>query len=415
MYTYREWYCRIRSEFSKFVMYLFMKVIFLMFLLLSPPAFGVKLPSGVEHQAKVESVKQEGQDDSATETESLVSILCYHDFTAKYKSTEMRIREKAFETQMKAVKESGVNVITMEQFIAWKQGELKLPARNILITIDDGWRSVYIVAYPILKKYGFPFTLGLYNDFIGKGDLSLTRKMIKEMMANGMELSSHSVTHPFPSVVKKERAKTTEEYKAFLDTELGYSKAFLEKEFGVDVSTYIYPGGYFTDDMFSVLRDFQYNYAFTVKPAKVSRDTTDFAIPRYVVMGTTDRLFKAAMTFKKTGSASASVTKLPFPVKPVPGQLVKSRLPWIGMDLEADQTIERESIVMRVSGFGKVNGRILKDTSRYEWQATRPLRAPYYTVQLQWKKKGAEKYEPPIQWKFSVDHQPTYLRKEEGQ
>ncbi len=47
------------------------------------------------------------------------------------------------------------NIITMEQAIeAWNNGGM-LPENALLLTFDDGYIDNYLVAFPILKKYGF--------------------------------------------------------------------------------------------------------------------------------------------------------------------------------------------------------------------------------------------------------------------
>ncbi len=71
----------------------------------------------------------------------------------------MRMNTDVFRSQMQALKASGVPVISMKEFLEWKLGDMQLPAKCVMITIDDGWKSVYTDAYPILKETGFPFTI----------------------------------------------------------------------------------------------------------------------------------------------------------------------------------------------------------------------------------------------------------------
>lgn len=396
---------------------MFKPLLFLVALLQVIPA--VELPSGVsglEDQPVAVSpqVATVEQKEAVGRVASQISILCYHDFSAKYEATEMRIRENAFAKQMQVVKDSGVNVISMAEFTAWKQGQVELPQQNVMITIDDGWRSVYLVAYPILKQYEFPFTLGLYNDFIANGDLSLSNKMIDEMLENGMTIASHSVSHPFPSAYKKKRKQGEAEYTEFLKTEIGESKVELEKQFQQSVRSYIYPGGYYTEDMFPVLRTHGYEYAFSVKPGKVTLDSKDLEIPRYVVLGTTDRVFEAAMTFDTIDGSGAFIKELSYPVKPLPGVAIGDRLPWIGVDFTDATNIDLNTVYMRVSGFGLVKAKFLKGTKRFEWQAMRPLRLPSYNVLVQWQLKDSDKFEEPLKWTFRIDHKPEYLKAAEG-
>lgn len=78
----------------------------------------------------------------------------------------MRMNTDVFRAQMQALKASGVPVISMKEFLEWKLGSRQLPAKCVMITIDDGWKSVYTDAYPILKETGFPFTVFPYTKFI---------------------------------------------------------------------------------------------------------------------------------------------------------------------------------------------------------------------------------------------------------
>ena len=75
--------------------------------------------------------------------ETRVAILGYHDFSRTLPATEMRMNTDVFRAQMQALKASGVPVISMKEFLEWKLGSRQLPAKCVMITIDDGWKSVY--------------------------------------------------------------------------------------------------------------------------------------------------------------------------------------------------------------------------------------------------------------------------------
>jgi len=363
----------------------------------------VELPDGIEDQSK-NSI--EGKEKITSSARSEVSILCYHDFSSQKNATEMRIHSKSFAEQMQALADSGINVISLSEFESWKSGQKKLPPRNVVITIDDGWLSVYEEAYPVLKKHGFPFALGLYTDFINSGGRTLTNKMIAEMRGNGMEIMCHSASHPFPSKVKAERNKGEENYQSFLNREIRDSKKELDTDFSINIKSYVYPGGFYLQDMFSAINDGGMSYAFTVKPGKVTLDSSNMELPRYVVLGTTDRMFTEALKFS---GAKAVVKALAYPVKPSSEAIISERQPIIGIDLSSVENLDKDSVYMRVAGFGKVNASFVKETSRFEWHSTRILRLPSYKVFVQWRKKGASKYEPPIVWKFYIGHESKYL------
>ena len=72
-----------------------------------------------------------------------------------------------------------------------------LPAKPIIITIDDGYRDAYENAFPLLKEYGFTATFFILTDPIDQNsDRYLTWDQVAEMAAAGMGFEPHSKTHP---------------------------------------------------------------------------------------------------------------------------------------------------------------------------------------------------------------------------
>ena len=46
-----------------------------------------------------------------------------------------------FEQQVQELKNRGLTVIGMQDFLVWKRGEKNIPPRCAIITFDDGWKS----------------------------------------------------------------------------------------------------------------------------------------------------------------------------------------------------------------------------------------------------------------------------------
>ena len=341
-----------------------------------------------------------------------VSVLGYHEFSATAPPTAMRIRTSTFRKQLEAIKNLGLPVITLDDFMAWKKGRKDLPARAILITIDDGWKSVYTDAYPILKEYGFPFTIYLYKNYVDGGGRALTSAMIREMQKNGATIGSHSVSHPFPGTVKSQARKGPKAFDAFLRREFGDSKSFLQERFGQPITTYAYPGGYHTEEMFPVADEYGYEFLFTVLPGKIRRNLDNRTLPRYIIHGNSDLHFEHATTFKAIGGEAAMsgaiVQTTEHPVYPEPGSRIESRLPTISADLSAVEGLDPESLVMRVSGFGKVDAQLNPATKSYSWTVNRRLRHRMCEVFVQWRLEGQSKYQLPMRWSFLVEREAAY-------
>ncbi len=344
-----------------------------------------------------------------------VAVLGYHDFSETERETAMRIRTSKFRKQMVAIRQLGLPVIPMADFIAWKEGTKEIPAKAVVITIDDGWISTYTQAYPILKEFGYPFTLYLYKDYVDGGGKALTTAMIKEMKKHGATIGSHSVTHPFPQAVKASRKRGPQTYDKFLNTEMGESKRFLEGKFGGSVTTYAYPGGFFTEEMLTKAKQLGYTHLFTVQPGKVKRAIPNEVLPRYIILGNYDKIFDFAITFRDSqtdmpaGLVEGLAQELPFPVEPQPGAIISSRLPVISVDLSKAEKIDPATLKMQVAGFGEVPANYASEGKIFSWQVNRRLRQPVCQVQVTWKDTEGKAVETPLKWSFQIDRDAAYL------
>jgi peptidoglycan/xylan/chitin deacetylase (PgdA/CDA1 family) len=73
-----------------------------------------------------------------------------------------------FERHMSILHENGYQTVTLEDVVAWQRGQKELPEKSVVITFDDGDRSVYDVAWPVLEKYGFKATVFIVTSHVGK-------------------------------------------------------------------------------------------------------------------------------------------------------------------------------------------------------------------------------------------------------
>src|SRR2546425_4179169 len=126
-------------------------------------------------------------------------IFCYHRFVEKVRTPGTEIKTADFEAQMKALKDRGITVIGMQDFLAWKRGKKNIPPRCAIVTFDDGWKSQYEVGWPIMKKLNYPFTLFIYTEGVRGGHFgggeAITWEQLAEMRDAGVDIQAHSATH----------------------------------------------------------------------------------------------------------------------------------------------------------------------------------------------------------------------------
>ena len=135
----------------------------------------------------------------------------------------------------------GYHVIAFADLIDYLNGKRDaLPARAVVITLDDGYLSAYKYVYPLMQKRQMPFTLFIYPQIVNLGKNYVTWKQVQEMAMSGADIESHTFTHPLLTQ-RHHDGMIADEYAAFLQHELLDSKTEIEKHTGKPVLFISYP------------------------------------------------------------------------------------------------------------------------------------------------------------------------------
>jgi peptidoglycan/xylan/chitin deacetylase (PgdA/CDA1 family) len=226
-----------------------------------------------------------------------VPILAYHRFGNK--DGKMIVTPEAFATQMKFLADNGYRVVRLSELTDFLAGKRGLPSRAVVITIDDGFASIYEHAYPILKKHGFPATVFVYTDFIGARD-ALTWAQMREMIASGLvDIQSHSKSHE--SLAMPLAGESDAAYRKRLDNELKASREILQRNLPTRVSIFAYPYGDSSAIAVERVTKDDYQLAVTVNPGGNPFFAQPMLLQRTMIFGDHDiEAFKARLqTFRK--------------------------------------------------------------------------------------------------------------------
>ena len=183
-----------------------------------------------------------------------VPIMMYHliDIIPKNASTivkSMYITPKDFETQIAYLTQKNYRTITTAQYAEMLNSGTNPSQKTIMLTFDDGTIGQYKNAFPILKKYK---QVGVF--FIPSESSAINSTQMKEMVKAGMDIQSHSTTHPN----FKNLASSSE-----LKHQIFTSKSELQYITGVNVVSLAYPGCVWDDRTLNYMHQAGYSLGFS--------------------------------------------------------------------------------------------------------------------------------------------------------
>ncbi len=210
-----------------------------------------------------------------------VRVLTYHRFGEQARDPYCVSRQE-FEAQMRFISEQQL-AIGEADLLAFLAGERTVPANAVLVTTDDGFRSVLTEMLPILQRHRVPAIAFVSSGLIGTGRAGdadepyLTWPEVRELAAAGVTIGSHAVHHR--SLAQLAPAEQQQEAAG--------SKARIEQELGAAIASFAYPYGTLADfDQASadVLRAAGYRLGFTSQHGAIERGAPDWLqLPRVKV------------------------------------------------------------------------------------------------------------------------------------
>ncbi len=348
-------------------------------------------------------------------------IYCYHRLVDKVRYPGTEITPAVFEAQMKELKDRGITVISLQDLLAWKRGEKNIPPRCAVISFDDGWKSQYEVAWPIMKKFGYTFTMFIYTEGVAGASLgggqAITWEQLADMRDNGIDIEAHSATHQDlreghtimvmePGAKRTKKKLTGPEYEQWIQNEVVGCKQLLEQRLGIRINCFAVPFGNYNDRVKEIARNAGYEAMFTVYGQPIRYTSPMDALGRYAIEANKPKVFEDAVKMIATSSggpgapAIAEVGAANLSTEPADGTTVRTALPLIKANLSGIGQIDPASVQLRVSGLGVVPASFDPKTGVISYQVTQKLREKNCTVILS-AKSGDKKVE--AHWTFGID------------
>jgi peptidoglycan/xylan/chitin deacetylase (PgdA/CDA1 family) len=212
-----------------------------------------------------------------------VPILLFHRL-GPVSPDEMTVTTPVFEAQLKMIKDGGYKVIPLQALVAaLGDSNAPLPEKAVVLTADDGHRTVYSDMFPLIKRYQIPVTLFIYPSAISNADYAMTWAQLAEMKASGLvDIQGHTFWHPNFNIDRKRLAPPA--YEKFANDQLTKSKTVLEQKLGGKIDLLAWPFGIHDDQLEKWAEAAGYTAAFTIQRQRVTRGDKMMALPRFIVL-----------------------------------------------------------------------------------------------------------------------------------
>ena len=247
-----------------------------------------------------------------------VTVLCYHDVRDDVGGAPIRvsgspkteifsgvphldpdqfvISTRNLASQFDWLRSRGYHVISLQQLIDARTGHGKLPDKAVLLTFDDGLKSVYTKVFPLLKAYSYHAVVavvGAWTDLPPDGKVDYgyreftradfaTWTELREMQSSDLvEIASHTWNlhrgiiadlqgNLIPAVSvhaydpKTHHYETDAEYEARIRADLTRSSREIEKELGHAPRAIMWPYGAYTQPAEAIAASLGMSASFTL-------------------------------------------------------------------------------------------------------------------------------------------------------
>jgi peptidoglycan/xylan/chitin deacetylase (PgdA/CDA1 family) len=212
-----------------------------------------------------------------------VPILVYHRFGPAV-TDDMTVTTLVFEAQLRTLQARGHQVVPLRDLVAsLGDAGTALPDRAVVLTVDDGHRTVYTELFPLIRRHRIPVTLFIYPSAISNASYALTWEQLAEMKESGLvDVQSHTFWHPNFNIERRRLAAPA--YERFVQDQFTKSKAILEKRLGGKVDLLAWPFGIYDAELMKWAAAAGYVAAFSIERRPVTRTENLMALPRYLIV-----------------------------------------------------------------------------------------------------------------------------------
>ena len=199
-----------------------------------------------------------------------------------------------FAAQMRALHAARWHAVTLADVREnWTEGR-SLPRHPIVISFDNGYRSQWADALPVMRRLGWPGVENLQLTGLPPDQGGITPPEVRALIRAGWEIDTQGISH----------ADLVDIDAAQLHAQVHDARSTLRRRYRVGVDWFCYPSGQYDATVIAAVRAAGYVGATTVVPGWASQATNRYALPRLrVSAGTTPAQLLAQIAAERTAPA----------------------------------------------------------------------------------------------------------------
>lgn len=203
-----------------------------------------------------------------------VSVINYHFFyddeVGEICDETLCLRTRDFEEQLRYLKYNGYKTLTMEEYTKWIYGEIELPEKSVLLTVDDGAMGTNTHLPRLLEKYDLKATLFLITAWWPK----------ENYYSPNLDIQSHGHDIHYSSycsgVMRGAKGLCISSSELYSDLEKSISL--------VDSNlSFCFPFYAYNESALQTVKDVGFKIAFIGGNRKSMRDDNKYKLPRYPI------------------------------------------------------------------------------------------------------------------------------------
>ncbi len=242
---------------------------------------------------------------------AVLPVLCWHDIRDASslprpgESEPTTVSTRDLVAQFELIRVLGYTPISLSQWQAAVEGDGELPLKPVLLSFDDGFKSLYTRVYPLLKMYRYPAVASIVSEWMESEGAAanglVSWEELREMSASGLvEVASHThamhhgiIANPqgneLPASVSRLYSEgvyeTDAQYQSRLSADLDTSRRLLQQHLGRPIRALVWPYGEYSERSTSIARQVGFSFALGLSPGVNTTGTSFMELKRTQVLG----------------------------------------------------------------------------------------------------------------------------------